>query len=76
MMWLIAFITLALLSVAIMIWDEANNQASNAKIVDNYFDKVYKDEPDWSLMAKGYSVVNDTDIQYTEWLAANPGKVI
>lgn len=45
-------------------------------VVDDYFNKAYKDEPDWSLMIKGYPVVNDVDIQYSEWLAANPGKVI
>ena len=46
------------------------------KVVDDYFNKAYKDDPDWSLMIKGYPVVNDVDIQYSEWLAANPGKVI
>lgn len=46
------------------------------EVIDDYFNKVYKDEPDWSLMVKGYPVVNDVDIQYSEWLAANPGKVV
>lgn len=36
----------------------------------------YKEDIDWSLMVKGYPVVNEVDIQYSEWLAANPGKVI
>ena len=36
----------------------------------------YKEDIDWSLMVKGYPVVNEVDIQYSEWLAANPGKVV
>lgn len=36
----------------------------------------YTQDIDFSLMVKGYPVVNEVDIQYSEWLAANPGKVV
>lgn len=36
----------------------------------------YVEDIDFSLMVKGYPVVNDVDIQYSEWLAANPEKVV
>lgn len=47
-----------------------------AEVADNYFNNIYKEDIDFSLMVKGYPVVNDVDIQYTEWLAANPGKIM
>lgn len=36
----------------------------------------YTQDIDFSLAIKGYPVVNEVDIQYSEWLAANPGKVV
>lgn len=38
----------------------------------NFFTKGYKEDIDFSLMIKGYPVVNDIDIRYTEWLVKNP----
>lgn len=36
----------------------------------------YTQDIDWSLMVKGYPVVNDVDIQFSDWLAANPEKIV
>lgn len=36
----------------------------------------YTQDIDFSLMVKGYPIVNEVDVQYSEWLAANPGKVV
>ena len=34
----------------------------------------YTQDIDFSLAVKGYPVVNDADIAYTEWLARNPDR--
>lgn len=34
-------------------------------------DQLYTEDIDWSLAVKGYPVVNDIDIQYTEYKARN-----
>lgn len=36
----------------------------------------YTQDIDFSLWIKGYPVVNDVDLEYSEWLAANPEKVV
>lgn len=47
---------------------EAEQYNANEK---DFFENVYKEDIDFSLMVKGYPVVNDVDIRYTEWLAKN-----
>lgn len=77
MIWLaIFFVVFCIAVIAVIMLSEQLEQNQKQVKVDKYFDKGYKDSPDWSLMVKGYPVVNDVDIQYSEWLAANPGKVI
>lgn len=68
MTWLIV-LGVFLFLVALMIMGEPNP-------VEVGFPQGYKEDIDWSLGIKGYPVVNEVDIQYSEWLAANPEKVV
>lgn len=71
-MWLLILAVFLVIVFAVMLLAGG----PEVEVVDNYFNKVYKEDIDFSLMVKGYPVVNDVDIQYTEWLAANPEKVM
>lgn len=68
MIWMIA-VCVGILLVAIVM----TGDASQPELV---YPQGYQEDIDWSLMVKEYPVVNDVDIEYAEWLAANPGKVV
>lgn len=55
--------------IAVMRWHSKLENAQSVEVTNTFFTKVYKEDIDWSLMVKGYPVVNDMDIRYTEWLA-------
>lgn len=63
MTWLIVFGIVALFGLLFFYW------ISGVEEPVEEFNPLYKEDIDWSLMAKGYPVVNDIDIEYTEWLA-------
>lgn len=74
-MWIIAFVLLAAVFAVLML-GEQDRQNKAQSVVDDYFNNGYKQDIDFSLAAKGYPVVGDVEIAYSEWLAANPGKVV
>lgn len=67
MIWIVAIV-----GVAFILWimkkQSKLEAAQSSEIVDEFFGKTYKEDIDWSLMVKGYPVVNDMDVRYTEWL--------
>lgn len=43
--------------------------------LDKFIEENYREDIDFSLAAKGYPVVNDMDVQYSEYLARHPERI-
>ena len=66
--WLLVAVAMVVVFLAILVAPDPEPKVE--------FPGGYVEDIDFSLMVKGYPVVNDVDIQYSEWLAANPEKVV
>lgn len=74
---IIAIIVVVVLALLAVCWWHSTKQVDSnvEKTKADFFTNTYKEDIDFSLLVKGYPVVNDMDIAYTNWLAGNPEKI-
>lgn len=73
MIWLLVVVALIVAFFIFAVWI-SDAPAPYAEL-DKLIEKNYKESIDFSLAAKGYPVVNDMDIQYSEYLARHPERI-
>lgn len=62
-------VVVVIILVAIFMYGANLEQSQYNDNVNDFYTNRYTEDIDFSLMVKGYPVVNDYDIGYTQWLA-------
>lgn len=77
MIWLLIPLIIAAAFILFVIWIAGAPEAAvkRYKPLDELIEKHYREDIDFSLAAKGYPVVNDMDIAYSEHLARHPERI-
>lgn len=73
---MIAILVVVVLTIlAVMYWQSIQDTNKQIDNENDFFENGYVEDIDFSLAIKGYPVVNDYDIAYTNWTAQNPSRI-